>query len=119
MKALTDASFLRAFDALVSAGNPGLKRASWNHADAAWQRERHSFSGADHSFAVEVFTVVPAGRTQWKLLVVREHWWMGGDSDAVKSVQWARAASGRTADILAWVRERERLPARDLTSSRH
>ena len=90
-------------------------------AGAAWRRERHSFAGADHSFAVEVFTVVPAGREKWKLLVVKEHWWMSGAADAVKSVQWARAASGRTADVLAWMRERERepAPAKDLTSPRH
>jgi hypothetical protein len=106
MKALTDASFFRAFDGLVSAGNPGLKRASWSHAGASWRRERHSFSGVDHSFAVEVFTVAAANRGRWTLLVVREHWWLSGANDAVKSLQWARPTSGAAAEILAWLRER-------------
>lgn len=108
MKALTDASFFRAFDRLVAVGNPGLKLNQWTLADTQWQRERHSFSGQGHSFAVEVFTIRKATRAAWTLLLVKEHWWTAAHGDVLKNVQWARPISGRGAEMLAWFRERER-----------
>ena len=108
MKALTDASFFRAFDRIAAVGNPGFKSNQWSFASAAWQRERHSFSGPGHSFAVEVFTVRQSIRPGWTLLVAKEHWWAPTHGDLLKSVQWARATMGRGSDILAWFREQER-----------
>jgi hypothetical protein len=108
MKSLADAAFFRAFDGLASAGNAGLKRATWSFAGADWQRARHSFSCADYSFAVEVFAVTRAGRPAWRLIVVKEHWWAGPEREAVKRVQWARPAEGEAAAILAWLRDWER-----------
>lgn len=109
MKTLADASFFRAFDRVVAAGNPGLKRAQWTFAEVDWLRERHSFTGADHGFSVEVFRLTRGGRSTWTLLLVKEHWWGGPKKDAVKQLQWARPLAGRGADVLVWLRERERL----------
>ena len=108
MKALTDASFFRAFDRMAAAGNPGFKLNQWSFAGAVWQRERHSFSGVGHSFTVEALTVKQTARPAWTLLVAKENWWAAAHGEALKNVQWARPVAGRGADIVAWFRERER-----------
>lgn len=107
MKSLSDAAFFRVFDALLGAGNPGLKRASWDFASVHWERERLSASRAAYSHVHEIFMLVHAGRPKWTLMVVKEYWWGAKEGEVLRSVRWTRPMNGRRADILAWFRNQE------------
>jgi|SRR5580704_1495680 hypothetical protein len=107
MKSLAHPSFFRVFDLLVGATNPGLKLSSWTRDDIAWERERHSFTGPTHGQAIEVFTATRSGRHGWSLMIVKEYWWVGKESKAVKAVRWAKPIDGRRSDIMDWFRDQE------------
>ena len=107
MKSLAHASFFRAFDLLLGATNPGLKLSSWSHDGVAWERERHSFSGPRHGLTIEIVTLTRPGKRGWSLMIVKEYWWVGQQSRAVKSLRWAKPVSGQRADILTWFRAQE------------
>ena len=108
MKSLSDAAFFRAFDALASAGDPGLKRVIFDFASVHWERERISVARASYSIVQEIFTLTHGARPKWTLLVVKEYWWGAAEGNALRSVRWSRPMSGRRADILAWFREQDR-----------
>lgn len=108
MRSLASPSLFRTFDLLLSEGNPGLKLWHWQDGPVAWSRERHSFNGAAHGFAVEVTTLTHGGRQGWTLMVVKEFWWMGTDGKDVRSWQWARLLKGRRKDALEWIKQQER-----------
>jgi hypothetical protein len=107
MKTFADASFFRLFDLLLNTSNPGLKLPQWSVDGVTWERERHSFTGSTYSFAMEVFTLTRSGRRGWALMVVKEYWWAGKNSDSLKSLHWARPINGRRTDVIAWLREQE------------
>jgi hypothetical protein len=107
MKSLAQPSFFRVFDLLLGASNPGLKLSSWNHDGVAWERERHSFSGATHGQSIEIVTVSRVGRRGWRLMVVKEYWWVGKESRAIKAVKWAKPIDGQRNEILDWFRDQE------------
>lgn len=107
MKNLAQPSFFRVFDVLLGAANPGLKLTSWNHNGATWERERHSFNGATHGQSIEIVTVSRSGKRGWRVMVVKEYWWAGQESRAIKSLRWAKAINGQSSDILAWFRGQE------------
>src|SRR5262249_39119088 len=107
MKSLGSPSFFRVFDLLLSASNPGLKRSRWTCDGVEFERERHSFAGANHGFAVDIVTLQQAGRRGWSLMVAKECWWAGAESKSLKSLRWARPTRGQGRDILAWMRTQE------------
>jgi hypothetical protein len=107
MKSLGSPSFFRAFDLLLSASNPGLKRSRWTCEGVEFERERHSFAGADHGFAVDIVTLQQAGRRGWSLMVIKEYWWAGAENKSLKSLRWARPVRGHGRDILAWMKTQE------------
>jgi len=107
MKSFGQPSFFRLFDLLVSVTNPGLKRSLWTHDGVEFQRERHSFTGPRHGLVVEIFTLTRSGRRGWSLMVIKEYWWAGEESKALKNLRWARPTSGQRADILAWLRAQD------------
>jgi len=100
-------SFFRLFDLLVSLTNPGLKRSHWTHDGVEFERERHSATGPKHGLAIEIFTLTRAGRRGWSLMVVKEYWWAGEESKALKNLHWARPTGGQRGDILSWLRAQE------------
>lgn len=108
MKTLADVSFFRAFDALLAETNPGMNAAAWQVDDVRCTHERHSFSGREHRFAIEVVTVANTGRRGWTLMVVKEYWWARGSGQAVKVLRWARPIAGSSGAIVAWFRARTR-----------
>ena len=107
MKNFVGSSFFRAFDLVVGRSNPALKRAHWSCDGVNFERERHSFAGSKHALAIEIFTLTRPGRRGWSLMVVKEYWWVGDDSTALKNLRWARPIHGRRGDILAWLRSEE------------
>jgi hypothetical protein len=107
MKNLAHASFFRVFDVLMGEANPGLKLNTWTHDGVTWERERHSFNGAAHGQSIEIVTVSHSGKRGWRLMVVKEYWWAGQESRAIKAVRWAKATGGQSSDILAWFRGQE------------
>jgi len=107
MKTLGDTSFFRLFDRLLGASNPRLMRTQWEVDGVECQRERHSFSGPAHGFAMETFTLMRPGRQGWRLLVVKEYWWLAGKDTPLKTLQWAKLVSGRRSDAIAWLAERQ------------
>jgi hypothetical protein len=107
MKNFTNPSFFRLFDLLMSTHNPGLKRSKWTVDGVDCTRERHSFTGQQYGFAVEIFTFARPGRRPWTLMVVQEYWWIGEDAKGSKTLRWARPTGGRRNDIIAWFREQE------------
>ena len=72
-----------------------------------WQRERHSYAGANHGFTVEVTTGTRTAKPAWTLVVVKEHW-RAKSGEVVKSLQWAHIDSGDRADVVAWLERQER-----------
>jgi hypothetical protein len=98
MKNLTHSSFLRLFDLLFGAGNPGTKLSSWTHRGVLWERERHSFTGPKHGLSIEIVTVSRPGKRGWSLMVVKEFWWAGNENKALKSLHWAKPVAGRPGD---------------------
>lgn len=107
MKSLAHPSFFRVFDLLFSAANPGLKRSSWTHGGVAWERERHSFTGPTHGLSIEIVTLTRPGRRGWSIMIVKEYWWAGQDSRAIKSTRWAKPIEGSRNDIMTWFRAQE------------
>jgi hypothetical protein len=107
MKNFTSPSFFRLFDLLMSTHNPGFKRSKWVLDGVDCTRERHSFTGQQYGFSVEIFTFTRAAKRGWTLMVVKEYWWIGEDSKDTKALRWARPTGGRRNDIIAWFREQE------------
>jgi hypothetical protein len=107
MRSFANPSFFRLFDLLVSLTNPGLKRSLWTYGGVEFERTRHSFTGSKHGVAIEIFTLTRPGRRGWSLMVIKEYWWSGAESKALKNLRWARPTSGQRGDILAWLRTQE------------
>lgn len=107
MKNFSQPSFFRLFDLLVSLTNRGLKRSHWTHDGVEFERERHSVMGPRHGLAIEIFTLTRTGRRGWSLMVVKEYWWAGEESKALKNLRWARPLGGQRADILSWLRAQD------------
>jgi hypothetical protein len=107
MKSFASASFFRLFDVLMDATNPHLKLAHWTFEGVNCEHERHSFNGHAHGFVMETFTLTRPGRRGWALLVVKEYWWVGEATDAIRLLRWARPTSGRRSDVLEWLRAQQ------------
>jgi hypothetical protein len=107
VKNFAQPSFFQLFDLLVGLTNRGLKRSHWTHEGVEFERERHSATGPRHGLTIEIFTLRRAGRHGWSLMVVKEYWWAGEESKALKNLRWARPTSGQRADILAWLRAQD------------
>jgi hypothetical protein len=107
MKTLAQPSFFRVFDLLLGTTNPGLKLSSWTYEGLAWERERHSFTGATHGQTIEIVTVTKAGKRGWSVMIVKEYWWAGKESKALKSLRWAKPIEGQRSDIMNWFRGQE------------
>jgi hypothetical protein len=107
VKNFAQPSFFRLFDLLVSLTNRGLKRSHWTHDGVEFERERHSVMGPRHGLTIEIFTLRRAGRRSWSLMVVKEYWWAGEESKALKNLRWAKPTSGQRADILSWLRAQD------------
>jgi hypothetical protein len=105
MKRLGDPSFFYFFDRMVSGNDPDFRLDRWTLDGVTWTREKHSYAGQTHSFMNEVFSGVCSGRDGWSLLVVKEHWWKGGQE---KSQRWALLTAGRRADAMAWLKKHEK-----------
>ena len=107
MKNFAQPSFFRLFDLLVSLTNRGLKRSHWTHDGVEFERERHSVMGPRHGLTIEIFTLTRAGRRGWSLMVVKEYWWAGEETKALKNLRWAKPTRGQRADILSWLRAQD------------
>jgi hypothetical protein len=107
MKSLARPSFFRVFDLLLGTINPGLKQSSWTFDGVAWERERHSFMGPKHGQTIEICTLTRPGKRGWSVMIVKEYWWVGKESRAVKAVRWAKPIDGQRNDIMNWFRAQE------------
>jgi hypothetical protein len=107
VKNFAQPSFFRLFDLLVSSTNRGLKRSHWTHDGVEFERERHSAMGPRHGLTIEIFTLRRTGRRSWSLMVVKEYWWAGEESKALKNLRWAKPTSGQRTDILTWLRAQD------------
>jgi hypothetical protein len=107
MKNLAHPSFFRLFDLLLGVTNPGLKLSSWVHDGVSWQRERHSFAGPKRGLTIDVITLTRPGKHGWSLMIVKEYWWAGSESRAIKSLRWAKPLHGQRGDIMSWLRAQE------------
>jgi hypothetical protein len=107
MKNLAHPSFFHVFDLLLGNSNPGLRLASWTHNGVSWERERHSFAGSKHGLAIEIVTLTRPGKRGWSIMIVKEYWWAGKESKAIKSLRWAKPVCGQRSDIMQWFRQQE------------
>jgi hypothetical protein len=119
MKNFAQPSFFRVFDLLLGITNPGLKRSSWTLDGVAWERERHSFTGPRHGLAVEIVTLTRPDNRGWGLMVVKEYWWVGTESRALKSLRWAKPVAGQRSEIINWFRRQETALERQMVDSGH
>jgi hypothetical protein len=118
MKSMAQPSFFRVFDLLLGATNPGQKSSSWTHDGVSGQRERHSFAGPLHGHAIEIVTLCRPGKRGWSVMVVKEYWWVGKQSKAVKALRWAKPIEGQRSDIMSWFRAQEAALDRQLKAGR-
>lgn len=118
MKSLAQPSFFRVFDLLLGASNPGQKLSSWTHDGVAWERERHSFTGPKHGLSIEIVTLAKPGKHGWSIMIVKEYWWVGKESRAVKSLRWAKPIDGQRGDIMNWFRAEEASLDRQLAAAK-
>lgn len=102
-----DASFFRIVDRLLVAGTGRVPRTQWSIDGVAWQRERHSYSGATHGFTIEVTTGVRAEPPGWTLRVVKEYW-RDGRGESTRDMRWAEVEAGGRAEIVEWLKRQER-----------
>lgn len=116
MRSLARPAFFRVFDLLLGTTNPGLKLSSWKHDGVVWERERHSFTGPKHGQTIEIVTLTRPGTQGWSVMIVKEYWWAGKESRAVKSLRWAKAIDGQRDDIMGWFRTQEAALDRRLIS---
>jgi hypothetical protein len=107
MKNFASPSFYRTFDLLLGTINPGAKLSYWTYSDVEWVRDRYSITGRTHGIIIEIFTLTRPGRRGWSVMVTKEHWWVGADSQPIKNSHWARPTSGRRSDIMEWFRDQE------------
>jgi len=107
MKNFASPSFFRLFDMMLGNSNPGLKLAQWTLDEVDWVRDRYSVTGPAHGLVIEIFTLTRKGRRGWSLMVVKEHWWAGSETEAIKSTRWARPICARRSDIIEWLRQHE------------
>ena len=107
MKNFASQSFYRTFDLLLSTISPNAKGSSWTYDGVEWVRDRYSITGRTHGIIIEIFTLTRSGRNGWSVMITKENWWAGTESEAIKSSRWARPTSGRRRDILEWFREQE------------
>ena len=107
MKNFASQSFYRTFDLLLSTISPNAKGSSWTYDGVEWVRDRYSITGRAHGIIIEIFTLTRSGRNGWSVMITKENWWAGTESEAIKSSRWARPTSGRRRDILEWFREQE------------
>jgi hypothetical protein len=107
MKTMARPSFFRVFDLLLGTTNPGLKLSSWAHDGVKWERERHSFTGPNHGQTIEIVTLTRPGKRGWSVMIVKEYWWVGKESRAVKAARWAKPIDGQRNDIMNWFRAQE------------
>ena len=119
MKGFTSPSLFRVIDLLLARSNPSLKLSNWTHDGVDWQRERHSFGGSTHDFAIEVIKLRRPGRHGWTLMVVKEFWWAGNHGRELRNSHWAQLISGNRNDALAWLRDQEAAVERDLASAQY
>jgi hypothetical protein len=84
-----------------------LKKTRWLHDGIAFERERHSFAGPVHGFAVDVVVARRDGRRGWSLMVVKEHWWSDQQPSPLRSVRWAKVLGGQRGDVLGWLQQQE------------
>jgi hypothetical protein len=108
MKNFTSPSFFRLFDLLMSTHNPGFRRSRLTLDGLACARERHSFTGQRHGFAVDIFTFTRAGKRDWSLMVVKEYWWIGEESKDTKVLGGhARPVVGEMISLLGFVNRKQ------------
>jgi hypothetical protein len=107
MKNFASPSFYRTFDLLLGTINPGAKLSHWTYDGVEWVRDRYSVTGRTHGIIIEIFTLTRPGRGGWSVMVTKENWWAGTESEAIKASRWARPTSGRRSDIMEWFREQE------------
>jgi hypothetical protein len=107
MKNFASPSFYRTFDLLLGTINPSAKVAYWTYGDVEWVRDRYSITGRTHGIIIEIFTLTRPGRRGWSVMVTKENWWAGTETEAIKTSRWARPTSGRRSDIMEWFREQE------------
>jgi hypothetical protein len=108
MRRIGDASFFRIADRLLAPRASRDQAVEWVIDGVRWQRERHSYSGATHSFTAEVTTGRNTQAPPWTLLIVKEYWRKGEGGDDIKSLQWAHVTAGRRTDVVAWLKRQER-----------
>lgn len=115
MKRIGDPSFFRTTDRLFAAGTSRSPQAQGRIDEVQWTRERHSYTGIDHAFSLEVITVRSTEKPEWTLMIVKEFWWQPPSGEVFKSLQWAHVVAGRRADPVAWLkRQEQRLDAAGL-----
>jgi hypothetical protein len=108
MRKIGDAAFFRIVDRLLGAGGGRNPAVRWSIDGVDWQRERHSHSGAEHGFTVEVTTGTHATKPAWTLVVVKEYWWKIKTGDSFKSMQWAHITAGSRAEVVDWLDRQDR-----------
>jgi len=107
MKNFASASFFRLFDHHVRPPALSVDDPQWTIDGVDWTRSRHSFRNCDYGQTTEVFVGIQRGRKPWRIMVVRETWWVGSKQDAARSGHWAQLVSGDRASALAWFKARE------------
>jgi len=109
MKSLNDKSFRNLWQMIYQATSSSPEADHWQVAGVDWRRQRHHYSGPDYSFSIEthLLTCNRAGRSEWSLLVVTEHWW-DAKHDPLQSHMRLHSLAGSKRAIIEWFRDQGR-----------
>ena len=108
MKNFQCTTFTNVFNRLIASKRGSPTATGWRIDEVAWKRERHAYSGSDHSFQIEVHRLEARSATPWTLFVVVERWWTEGQDGLIRSNNWVKLVAGKRTDALAWFARKAR-----------
>jgi len=121
MKRVGNAQTIADIEFVIDAPTLGDPRRSWTAHGVQCTRNRHRFSGSDYEFNIETLDLrhSKAGRTSWRVLIVRELWQTSDANAEIRNSKWLKVLAGRASDIKAWMRSCRSLKLNEAAESRH
>jgi hypothetical protein len=108
MKGFQDNSFQNAFQRIMSGAKALPTAVRWTIAGVEWHRDRHTHTGQEYSYTVEVHRLFASGPKSWALLYVIETWWYGSETSETRRASWGKVMKGKRSDVFAWFRAQEK-----------
>lgn len=106
MRRLSRASVINDIERIVKSAVVGLGKHKWETNGVECVLDRHSYNGENYGFDIEVLRVSMSAdtRLKWQLFLVTE-FWRNEAGESVRMTKWLKLATGKSADVVRWIRE--------------